>query len=401
MSVTTSVPSPVGVGKLNKRAVWTFSAAHLMNDLTTVGIVPALLPLYKSAFHLSYTQVGLIVFVSYLTSSVMQPVFGLLTDRRPIVWLLSIGVFLSSFGLAMTGAAPSFPWILFFIGLSGLGSGAFHPEAARGTRLGSGETRGLAQAIFQVGGNAGQALGPLMVPLFLLSTGYHGLLWFLIISVVAFYLTFRVLPWYKDRVDMVTKAKKDIKGKNRVWGMGLLTLFIILRSWCQIGVAAFLPFFYSARMSLGKAEWLDFLFLFAGAVGTFIGGVWSDKIGQKRLLIFSMLIASPFAWVLPHVHGVLAVIDLVFFGLSVLSSFAVTVVYGQGLLPRNLALASGLTIGLGVGAGGIGAELLGKVSDVYGVSVVFDILAFLPIIATVITLFLPNDRKIEEEQSKA
>jgi MFS transporter, FSR family, fosmidomycin resistance protein len=396
MRVDTVAAPHAGVEKLNKRAVWTFSAAHLMNDLATTGMVPALLPLYKSAFHLSYTQVGLIVFVSYLTSSVMQPVFGLLTDRRPMVWLLSVGVFLSCFGLAMTGTAPSFPWILFFIGLSGLGSGAFHPEAARGTRLGAGGTRGLAQAIFQVGGNAGQALGPLMVPLFLLATGYHGLLWILIVAFLAFYLTFRILPWYKDRVDMVTKAKKDIKGKNHVLGMGLLTLFIILRSWCQIGVAAFLPFFYSARMTLGKAEWLDFLFLFAGAIGTFVGGMLSDKIGQKRMLIFSMLIASPFAWLLPHVHGVLSVFVLVLFGFSVLSSFAVTVIYGQGLLPRNLALASGLTIGLGVGAGGIGAELLGTVSDVFGVSVVFDILAFLPVISTVITLFLPNDRKIDE-----
>jgi MFS transporter, FSR family, fosmidomycin resistance protein len=401
MSVSTAISPNIGTGKMNKRAVWTFSAAHLINDLTTTGIVPALLPLYKQAFHLSYTQVGLIVFVAYLTSSVMQPLFGFLTDRKPAVWLLTAGVFLSSFGLAMTGVAPSFPWILFFIGLSGLGSGAFHPEAARGTRLGSGETRGLAQAIFQVGGNAGQALGPLMIPLFLLYTGYHGLLWFLIITVVVVYLTARILPWYKIRVDMMTKAKKNIKGKNRVWGMGLLTLFIILRSWCQIGVAAFLPFFYSARMSLGKAEWLDFLFLFAGAIGTFIGGTMSDKIGQKRLLIISMFVASPFAWILPHVHGVVAVIVLILFGLSVLSSFAVTVVYGQGLLPRNLAMASGLTIGLGVGAGGIGAELLGTISDVYGVSVVFDILAFLPIIAAVITLFLPDDRKIEAELLKA
>ncbi len=396
MGVNAAVPSHVGGDKLNKKVVWSFSASHLMNDLVTVGIVPALLPLYKAAFHLNYTQVGLIVFVSYLTSSVMQPVFGLLTDRKPIIWLLPLGVFLSSFGLAMTGTAPSFPWILVFIGLSGLGSGAFHPEAARGTRLGSGGTRGLAQAIFQVGGNAGQAFGPLMVPLFLLSTGYHGLLWFLIIAVAGLVVTVRILPWYKGRVDMITKAKKNIKGKNRVGGMFLLTIFIVLRSWCQIGVAAFLPFFYSARMTLSKAEWLDFLFLFAGAVGTFIGGMLSDKIGQKRLLVFSMLIASPFAWILPHVHGILAVIVLILFGFGVLSSFAVTVVYGQGLLPRNLALASGLTIGLGVGAGGIGAELLGTVSDAFGVSVVFDILAFLPMIATVITLFLPNDKKTAE-----
>ena len=397
MSVGTVVSTQAGVEKMNKPAVWTFCAAHLMNDLMTTGIVAPLLPLYKSAFHLNYAQAGMIVFVSYLTSSVMQPLFGYLTDRRPMVWLLSFGVFLSSFGLAMTGSAPSFPWVLFFIGLSGLGSGAFHPEAARGTRLGAGETRGLAQAIFQVGGNAGQALGPMMIPLFLLHTGYHGLLWFLILAVVALVVTVRILPWYKERMDAQAKISKEHVGKNNPFGMGLLTIFIVLRSWCQIGVAAFLPFFYASRMTLGKAEWLDFLFLFAGAVGTFVGGTLSDKIGQKKLLIFSMVIAVPFAWLLPHVHGVVAVVVLILFGFSVLSSFAVTVVYGQWLLPKNIALASGLTIGLGVGAGGIGAELLGNISDTYGVSVVFNILSFLPIFAMLVTLFLPSDRR--EKQS--
>ncbi len=399
MSINTAVSSQTRATEMNKKAVWTFSAAHLVNDLMTTGIVAPLLPLYKASLHLSYGQAGLIVLASFLTSSVMQPLFGFLTDRKPTVWFLSMGVFLSCFGLAMTGLAPSLPWVLFFIGLSGLGSGAFHPEAARGTRLGAGETKGLAQAIFQVGGNVGQALGPMMIPLFLIRTGYRGLLWFLVLAVLSLLLTIRILPWYRKGMKLAVEARKQITGKNNTSGMALLTVFIVLRSWCQIGVAAFLPFFFASRMTLGKAEWLDFVFLFSGAVGTFFGGVLSDRIGQKRLLVLSMAVAIPFAWLLPHVHGVISVIVLVFFGFSVLSSFAVTVVYGQWLLPKNIALASGLTIGLGVGAGGIGAELLGRISDALGILVVFDILAVVPILAMIMAFFLPNDRKLKQSST--
>ncbi|WP_430734202.1 MFS transporter [Fodinisporobacter ferrooxydans] len=393
------------LGKLDNRRlqVWQVSNlgfAHMVNDLMTTGLVPALLPLYKHAFHLNYTQTGLIVFMSYLTSSVMQPIFGYFTDRKPKLWLLPAGVFLSCLGLALSGIAPSLPWVLVFVAISGLGSGAFHPEASRGAHLAAGRGKGLAQAIFQVGGNAGQAFGPLMIPLFLMATGIRGVMWFLALGVFVFVVLWRLLPWYRMRMEQEQKRKRTIEGNNRIWAVILLVFVVILRSWCQIGVSGFLPFFYQQQhMSLNTAELFNFLFLGAGAVGTFIGGTMSDRIGKKWLLLGSMLLSAPFAFLLPKLHGTLAAIDLIAFGFLVLSSFAVTVVYCQMLLPKNIAMASGLMIGFGVGAGGIGATMLGWITDHFGVGAVFDFIVLLPLLGAIISAFLVNDQTLIKKQA--
>lgn len=376
---------------LHRRAVYTFSSAHFLNDLVTTGMVPALIIMYKEALHLSFTQSSMIVLISYLTSSISQPFFGMLTDRTPRVWLFTAGVFCSISGLALTGAAPSFAWLLVFIAISGLGSGAFHPEASRGTHLASGTHKGLAQAIFQVGGNAGQAFGPLMIPLLLIHTGLHGLLWLLPIAFLSIVLTGPMLGWMKEKVTEAASKKKEIRGKNNVPGAILLISVIVLRSWCQLGVVVFLPF-YMTHLSLAASETLNFVFVGAGALGTFIGGIFSDRIGLKRLMIASMLVATPFALLLPHLHGVWTIIILLVFGFSVLASFSVTVVYMQRLLPQNIALASGLSIGAGVGAGGIGSVFMGSVADAFGVATVFMILSLLPLAGALLSFFLPNDR---------
>lgn len=375
---------------LNKRAVFTFSGSHFLNDLVTTGMVPALVVMYKHAFHLNYTQSTLIVLVSYLTSSIAQPLFGIYADRKPRVWWLMLGLFLSISGLALTGIAPSLPWLLVFIAISGFGSGAFHPEAARGTHLASGARRGLAQAIFQVGGNAGQAFGPLMIPLFLIRTGIHGLIWLAPVALLSLLLTGQILNWLQNRMQGRVQVKKELEGENNIVGVILLVLVIVFRSWCQIGMVIFLPF-YLQHMSLQASETLNFVFVGAGAVGTFVGGIWSDRLGMKRLLLLSMFFATPFALLFPHLHGALSIIDLLLFGFSVLSSFSVTVVYMQKLLPKNIALASGLSIGFGVGAGGIGSIFMGGISDLLGVGTVFTVLSFLPLIGGLIALYLPND----------
>ncbi|MBE6185490.1 MFS transporter [Heyndrickxia ginsengihumi] len=375
-----------------RRALYTFSGAHFLNDLVTTGMVPALVVMYKHALHLNYTQSTLIVLVSYITSSVIQPIFGMLTDRRPRVWLFSLGVFLSISGLALTGIAPSLGWLLLFIAISGFGSGVFHPEASRGTHFASGSKKGLAQAIFQVGGNAGQAFGPLMIPLFLIHTGIHGLIWLIPIAFLSLILTVPLLRWLNGKVQAGTK-KKTIEGENNIPGVIMLILVIILRSWCQIGVVIFLPF-YMSHLSIQASETLNFIFVGAGALGTLFGGMISDRLGMKRLLVVSMFLATPFALILPHLHGVLAVLDLLFFGFSVLSSFSVSVVYMQKLLPKNIALASGLSIGFGVGAGGIGSVFMGGISDVFGVATVFTILSVLPLIGAIISWLLPNEKTL-------
>jgi len=377
------------------RALYTFSGAHFLNDLVTTGMVPALVVMYKEAFQLNYTESSLIVLVSYLTSSVMQPIFGMITDKKQYVWMFSLGVFLSIFGLSLTGIAPSLPWLLVFVAISGIGSGMFHPEASRGTHLASGGKKGKAQAIFQVGGNAGQAVGPLMIPLILIYTGLEGLIWLFPIAILSLFLTVPLLKWMKEKVKITqNKARELIGRKNHIPGSIILVIIIILRSWCQVGVVVFLPFYFS-HLSLSATETLNFIFVGAGAIGTFVGGLLSDRIGMKRLLIASMSLATPVALILPYSEGMITIIILLLFGFTVLSSFSVSVVYMQLLLPKNIAMASGLTIGLGVGAGGIGAVFMGSISDLLGVSTVFFILSILPLIASLLALLLPNEKKLE------
>lgn len=384
---------------LYRRAVFTFSGSHFLNDLVTTGMVPALVVIYKYAFHLNYTQSTLIVLMSYLTSSISQPLFGMFADRKPRVWLYPAGVFCSIMGLALTGLAPSLPWLLFFISISGLGSGAFHPEASRGTHFAAGSKKALAQAIFQVGGNSGQAFGPLVVALYITYSGIHGLLWLIPVAFLSLVLTGQILPWLRESLEFANRnQKKVLKGDNNILGVSLLSCVIILRSWCQIGVVIFLPF-YLHNLTVQQAEILSFVFTGAGALGTFFGGLWADKIGMKRLLMISMVIATPFALLFPYVHGVWAIIILLCFGFSVLSSFSVSVVYMQQMLPKNIGMASGLSIGFGVGAGGIGSVFMGGISDIFGVATVFTILSLLPLAGSIIAAFLPNDRIVKKRQA--
>lgn len=383
----------LAMSRFNPKAISTFSLSHFLNDLVTTGMVPALVVLYKQAFQLNYTQSTLIVLVSYLTSSITQPIFGMLTDKKPRVWFYPLGVFLSVSGLALTGIAPSYPWLLLFVAISGFGSGIFHPEASRGTHLAAGNRKGFSQALFQVGGNAGQAFGPLMIPLFLIFTGIEGLIWLLPVAFLTLFVTIPYVPWLKENARIMKKSAKKIAGKNRPFSAALLVLIITLRSFCQVGIVIFLPF-YLTDMSLEKVEILNFLFVGAGALGTLIGGISSDRIGMKRILVSSMALATPFSLLFARLDGVLAIIDLFLFGFFVLSSFSVSVVYMQRLLPQNVALASGLSIGFGVGAGGIGSIIMGGMSDLFGVNTVFILLSLLPLIGAFLSIFLPSEKKL-------
>lgn len=379
--------------KFNPKAISTFSLSHFLNDLVTTGMVPALVVLYKQAFQLTYTQGTMIVLVSYLTSSITQPLFGILTDKKPKVWFYPLGVFLSVAGLALTGIAPSFLWLLLFVAISGFGSGIFHPEASRGTHLAAGDRKGFSQALFQVGGNAGQAFGPLMIPLFLIFTGIEGLIWLLPVAFLSLLITVPYVPWLKENAQRMKKSTQKLMGRNRPFAATLLVVIITLRSFCQVGVVIFLPF-YLTDMSLEKVEVMNFLYVGAGALGTLIGGMISDRIGMKRILVGSMALATPFSLIFASLEGVWAIIVLFLFGFFVLSSFSVTVVYMQRLLPQNVALASGLSIGFGVGAGGIGSIIMGGLSDLFGVDTVFILLSLLPLIGAMLSLFLPGDRKL-------
>ncbi|MFT8872585.1 MAG: MFS transporter [Sporolactobacillus sp.] len=381
-----------------RKELWGLSVTHFLNDVMTTGIIPALLPLYKSAFHLNYFQAGLILFVSMMTSSVSQPLFGIVTDRKPRSWFLPVGVALTGIFLIASGFSPVYWLVLICVGVSGIGSGIFHPEALRGAYMAAGSARGTAQAIFQVGGNFGQAVGPLLLPLFLLATGLHGLGFFAFGTLAALAIVSAFLPWYRRSLAIQQARRKQVLGRSHPLGLCLLTLIVILRSWTQIGVAGFLPFLYLHQgFSLKYGDVLTFLFLAAGAAGTFIGGRISDKLSRKWLLLVSMACTVPFAWVLPQVHGVLSVVVLLLFGFFVLSSFAVTVVYGQMMYPKNIGLVSGLMVGFGIGAGGIGAAAIGWLSDLYGVAAIFHFFALLPLVAALLSLMLPTEKSLQEE----
>ncbi len=377
------------------------SGAHLVNDLLTLGLVPALLPMFKATHGLSYAQTGLILFCCYLTTSVLQPVFGILTDYRSQPCLLPVSVLLTGIGLVATGFVTSFAGLLAGVCVSGLASGAFHPEAARCAYLAAGDARATSQAIFQFGGNIGQALGPLMVPLFLISTGLRGLAWFIVPTILASALCTNMIPWYQRHVRAEHARRAVLPGENNAPGMAILMSVTMLRSWTSVGVVVFLPFFYInvLHLPLGQSLLYSFCFVCAGATGTLVGGLVSDRVGYKRLLIGSLAAAAPFLWFLPQARGALAVMILVLLGLILYAPFSASVVFSQLLLPRRIGLASGLNIGFAIGAGGLAAALLGAAADRFGIEPVFHAMFVMPILGALVATLLPSDQALRRRRT--
>lgn len=374
------------------------SGAHLLNDLM-IAVIPAMLPLLQTAFQLNYAQLGMVVMVSNLMSSFIQPVFGYLTDRKPVNWLLPVGLFTVGLGLALVAIVPSYGWLLFAVALSGLGSASFHPEASKTAHLASNQNRGLSQSIFQVGGNIGQALGPLMLPLFLVYTGIDGSWWFIILALIGVLLMYRIVPWLKQRNKEENERKKKGKnGTNRIPSTIVLTLVVIFRSTVVVGISSFLPLYYVnvLDMSVSQASIHAFVFLFAGALGTFCGGPLADRWGNRTIIILSTLLSIPFLLALPYVRGVLAVIVLILLGFCLLSTNAVSVVYGQKLLPQKIGMVSGLMVGLSIGSAGIAATVLGYFADLWGMLFVFSLLAVVLSTGCLLSLFLPTDRVLQD-----
>lgn len=378
------------------KALWIVSLGHFLNDTMTT-LVPSLLPLFQSHLGLSYIELGVLVLVANVTSSMVQPIIGAWTDRHPKAWLLPAGEFVVGAGAAAMGFAPSYGWLLVLVALLGAGSAAFHPEASRAAHLAAGVQKGTAQSIFQVGGNAGQAIAPLVVSLLFVHTGLHGSVWLLVPAMLAAGALATIVPWYGAKAKV--KAPRVVRtagGTGAAGAVVLLLVVVTFRSWMQAGLSGFLPLYYvNVRgLSTSVAEVYTALFLLAGALGTFIGGPLSDRIGKRRLILISMAGAIPFSLVLPYAHGIWAAVDVVLLGFIVLSTFAVTVVFGQELMPGRIGLVSGLMIGLAVGMGGVGASLAGYVADRFGITTAIEILAVLPLLAAVLAWWLPEDRPL-------
>ncbi|MBN6189455.1 MFS transporter [Aneurinibacillus sp. BA2021] len=375
----------------NYKILWIICFAHLLNDMVT-AIVPAMLPLFKRSLDLSYMQLGGIVFVATVSASFLQPLIGLITDKRPMPYLLPVGALIAGFGVAGISQAVTYSSILFMVLMIGIGSAVFHPEASKVTHLAAGARKGMAQSIFQVGGNAGQALGPLAIAMLFIPLGQSGALWFIIPSLLTIASLSMVARWYQRRLPEVAVKGKTLEGENQYGALALLVVVVMMRSWIHSGISSFLPLYITeARgLTVATAQYYAFVFLLAGALGTFLGGALSDKFSERKILLFSMAGSIPFTLLIPFLDGWLLYVNTFILGFISLSSFAVTVVYAQRLAPGKIGLVSGLMIGLAIGAGGVGATVLGFLADRIGLITVIELLIIFPVLGVVLGLKLPD-----------
>lgn len=397
--------------------LFSISLVHLLND-TSQSVIPAIFPILKDAMHLSFFQLGMITFALNITSSLLQPVVGLYADNRPTPYLPSIGMISTLVGMLGLAFAPSFWFVLLSVILIGFGSAAFHPEGSRIANLAAGNKRGLAQSIYQVGGNFGQSLAPVLTALIFVPLGQFGAIWFTSVAALAALVLLYVASWYRQQLRQVrllvkkpilpadrsgaAQAAEETKkhaARNKMAGFALilLILLVFVRSWYSIGISNFYAFFLIDEFDipLDAAQVYIFLFMFAGVAGTFFGGPLADRFGKKNLLLFSMVGSLPFSLLLPYVNSFWAYPVLAVLGFILLSSFSVSVVYAQDLFPGKVGTISGLIVGLAFGMGAIGAVALGSLSDLIGVKSMIFYAGFLPVLG-LLTFFLPSDRSLAE-----
>jgi FSR family fosmidomycin resistance protein-like MFS transporter len=376
--------------------LFAISFSHLLND-TIQSLIPAIYPLLKTSFHLSFVQVGLITLAFQMTASILQPFVGLFTDRRPQPFSLACGMGLTLCGLALLSRAWSFGVVICAAALVGMGSSIFHPESSRVAHLASGGKHGFAQSVFQVGGNAGSSLGPLLAALIVVPHGQTSVLWFALPALLGILILSGVGRWYRAHL-VEAKARATAqhadrpKMTRRVW-LALLVLGVLIFSkyFYLASLTNYYTFYliHKFHLSVQGAQYHLFAFLFAVAVGTVIGGPVGDRYGRKLVIWISILGVAPFTIALPHANlpwtGVLTVI----IGLILASAFSAILVYAQELVPGKVGLISGLFFGLAFGMAGIGSAILGEVADRTSIAYVFHLCSFLPLIG-LLTAFLPE-----------
>jgi FSR family fosmidomycin resistance protein-like MFS transporter len=378
------------------------SVCHLLNDFVQ-SLLPAIYPVLKSSFRLSFSQIGLITLTFQVTASLLQPFVGLYTDRRPMPYSLVMGMGLTLIGLILLAAAPSFGMLLVGAAVLGMGSSVFHPESSRMARLASGGQHGLAQSLFQVGGNAGSSLGPLLAAFIVAPHGQHSLAWFSPVAILAMLILGNVAGWYKShsavrRTDAQKKETLRRPGLSRrrvSLSMAVLLLLVFSKYFYLASITNYYTFYLIHRfhVSVQNAQIHLFAFLGAVALGTFIGGPVGDRIGRKYVIWASILGVLPFTLLLPSSGlfwtGVLSVV----IGFVLASAFSAILVYAQDLMPGRVGLISGLFFGFAFGMAGIAAAVLGFWADRTGIGYVYRICSFLPAIG-LLTAFLPNlDRR--------
>jgi MFS transporter, FSR family, fosmidomycin resistance protein len=379
------------------RILAAISLCHLVNDMLS-SILPAIYPMVKISFHLDFAQIGLITLTYQLTASLLQPLVGMHTDRRPMPYSLSAGMGISLVGLLMLATAHTFPALLTGAAMIGMGSSVFHPESARVARMASGGQHGLAQSLFQVGGNAGLALGPLLVALIVLPRGQADVAWFSLAALVAIVLLANIGGWAKRHSLLFRKAKARDRNehaalpKKRVITSVLVLMALLFSKYFYLAsLTSYYTFYLISKfhMSVRSSQIYLFVFLGAVAIGTVIGGPIGDRIGRKYVIWCSILGVLPFTLALPYVNlfwtGILSVV----IGLVLASAFSAIVVYAQELVPGRVGMISGLCYGFAFGVAGLGAALLGELADMTSINQVYHVCSYLPAVG-LLAAFLPN-----------
>lgn len=379
------------------RILAAISFSHFLNDMLQ-SVIPAVYPILKNAYRLDFGQIGLIALTSQLTASLLQPLVGIYTDKRPTTYSLPIGMGFTLIGLVLLSTAPSFAMILFAVALVGLGSSVFHPESSRVARMASGGQHGLAQSVFQVGGNAGSAVGPLLAAFIVLPLGQASIAWFSLPALAAIVLLTTVGNWYKGARPLAAKSLStaghhDSSLTSKRVGIAIVVLVALVFSkfFYMSSLVSYYTFYLISKfhVSIRTAQIYLFVFLGAVAVGTIVGGPIGDRIGRKVVIWCSILGVLPFSLLLPYASlfwtGILSVI----IGLVLASAFSAILVYAQDLIPGKVGMVSGLFFGLAFGMGGVGAALLGKLADRTSIDFVYHVCAYLPAIG-LLTAFLPD-----------
>ncbi|WP_018074708.1 MFS transporter [Dysgonomonas mossii] len=378
------------------------AACHMLNDMLQ-SIISAVYPLLKDSLLLNFTQIGLITLVFQLSSSIFQPVVGLITDRRPQPYSLPIGMAFSMIGILSLSFAGSFIHVLIAVFLTGLGSSIFHPEASRLAYMASGGKTGLAQSIFQVGGNFGSSVGPLLALWIITPYGQQNIKWLSLIALVCIGIMLVISKWYKSNLYRLKPAKKDDSPieKQSIYSSGkvafaitILLILIFSKYVYMASLNSYYMFYLIDKfgVSVKDAQLFLFAFLFAVALGTIIGGPIGDRIGRKYVIWVSILGTAPFALIMPHVGLVWTCVLSIFIGFILSSAFSAILVYAQELVPGKVGLIGGLFFGLAFGIAGIASAILGKIADETSIQHVYDICAYLPLIGLV-AAFLPNTKK--------
>jgi FSR family fosmidomycin resistance protein-like MFS transporter len=373
------------------------SICHMLNDIIQ-SLIMAIYPMLKTAFALDFGQIGLITFTFQFTASVLQPVVGYYTDRNPTPYSLVVGMSSSLLGVLLMAAASSYTMVLAAAALIGMGSSVFHPESSRVARLASGGRHGLAQSVFQVGGNFGTAIGPLLAAFIVLPHGQGSLAWFSVVALIAMVLLAGIGSWYGKTIKLnggpagkESKAIAELARGKVARTIGILMVLTLSKHFYLVSITSFYTFYLIHAFALSVKSAQLYLFIFLGAVvaGTVIGGPIGDRIGTRRVIWWSILGVLPFTLMLPYADLFWTAVLSVIIGLILASAFPAIVVYAQGLLPGRVGMVAGLFFGLAFGIAGIGAAVLGWVADLTSITFVYHVCAFLPALG-LLGAFLPE-----------